>query len=169
MDCPDIPRPLRRRVLGGCASQFFAASLAFANLRVARLPLVPRSPWGCLTTRQTSRDAADCRVAGPPEEGFVSGLGRRISPPTPALLLGGWVPTETGLAPASPPGLLWTTPQARHSGKRRGATARPLPKSTIPHSPSPSEEEGQARQVNRWPETAREAEEAAHATGSVLY
>ena len=76
MDCSCIPRPLRRRVLGGCTSQGFTASMAFAVLSAARLPLVPRFPWGCLTTRQTSRDAADCRVARPPREDFVSGLRR---------------------------------------------------------------------------------------------
>ena len=76
LDCPCMPRPLRRRVLGGCASQILTASVAFADLRPARLPLVPPSPGGCLTTRQTSLHAADCRVARPPEEGFVSGLRR---------------------------------------------------------------------------------------------
>src|SRR5207245_10504992 len=30
-DCPDIPRPLRRRVLDGCTSQRFTASLTFAS------------------------------------------------------------------------------------------------------------------------------------------
>ena len=41
MDCAYIPRPLRRRVLGGCASQGFTASMAFAHKAGARLPLVP--------------------------------------------------------------------------------------------------------------------------------
>jgi len=38
-DCPDIPRPLRRRVLDGCTSQGFTASVAFAVFSPARLPL----------------------------------------------------------------------------------------------------------------------------------
>ena len=41
MDCPCIPRPLRRRVLDGCASQGFADSVAFARSFEARLPLGP--------------------------------------------------------------------------------------------------------------------------------
>ena len=40
-DYPDIPRPLHRRVLDGCTSQFFTASVAFALQRGARLPLAP--------------------------------------------------------------------------------------------------------------------------------
>ena len=73
-DCPDIPRPLRRRVLDGCTSQGFTASVAFALESRARLPLVPLP--GCVTTLQTSLDAADCQLARPPREGFVSGLRR---------------------------------------------------------------------------------------------
>src|SRR5712692_7521068 len=71
-DCPCIPRPLRRRVLDGCTSQGFTASVAFAAPVPARLPLFPLP--GCLTTPQTSRDAADCRIACPPREDVVSGL-----------------------------------------------------------------------------------------------
>src|SRR5260370_39676992 len=73
-DCPCIPRPLRRRVLDGCTSQGFTASMACADWSPARLPLAPQSPGGCLTTRQTSRDAADCRFARRPKDGFDSGL-----------------------------------------------------------------------------------------------
>src|SRR5437016_2376797 len=73
-DCPDIPRPLRRRVLNGCTSQGFTASVAFTQHSRVRLPLSPLP--GCVTTLQTSRNAADCRLARPPEEGFVSGLRR---------------------------------------------------------------------------------------------
>ena len=61
LDYPCIPRPIRRRVLDGCASQGFAASLAFALFTGARLPLVPLP--GCLTALQTSLDAADRRFA----------------------------------------------------------------------------------------------------------
>ena len=73
-DCSCIPRPLRRRVLGGCTSQGFTASMAFAAPVPARLPLLPLP--GCITAPQTSRNAADCRLARPPKEGFVSGLRR---------------------------------------------------------------------------------------------
>ena len=73
-DYPDIPRPLRRGVLDGCTSQRFTASLAFAQHSRARLPLVPLP--GCVTTLQTSLDAADCQLARPPREDFVSGLRR---------------------------------------------------------------------------------------------
>jgi hypothetical protein len=52
MDFPCIPRPLRRRVLDGCTSQGFTASVAFADLRPARLPLVPDRSGA-------SNDAAD--------------------------------------------------------------------------------------------------------------
>ncbi len=75
LDCPCIPRPLRRRVLDGCTSQGFTASLAFALESRARLPLFPLP--GCVTTLQTSRNAADCRLARPPKEDLVSGLRRR--------------------------------------------------------------------------------------------
>jgi hypothetical protein len=75
-DCPCLPRPLHRRVLDGCASQGFPASVAFAAWSPARLPLVPGSSRGCLTMRQTSRDAADCRLARRPKGGFDSGLRR---------------------------------------------------------------------------------------------
>ena len=82
--CPDVPRPLRRRVLDGCASQGFTASMAFARFRQARLPLGPGSPRVALTARQTSRDATDRRFARLP---FVrlrqraSTTGSRPSPP----------------------------------------------------------------------------------------
>jgi hypothetical protein len=48
------------------------------GLRGSAPPCPPRddSLSGHLTTRQTSRDATDCRFACPPQEGFVSGLRR---------------------------------------------------------------------------------------------
>ena len=74
-DCPCMPRPLHRRVLGGCTSQVFPASVAFAHLCRARLPLV--RPWpGGITMRQTSRNAAACRFARRPQDGFDRGLRR---------------------------------------------------------------------------------------------
>src|SRR5262249_44166125 len=39
--CPTIPRPLRRRVRRGCASQLFTPSMAFAQRHEARLPVGP--------------------------------------------------------------------------------------------------------------------------------
>ena len=83
LDYPCIPRPLPRRVLGGCASQGFTPSVAFAHLRGARLPLGPAHAGG-ITGRQTSRDAADCRLACLP----FRRLGQRAStagfrPPPP--------------------------------------------------------------------------------------
>jgi len=60
-DSPTIPRPLRRRVLRCCISKLFAPSVAFAHSTRARLPAGPLR--GLLTTRQTSLDAADWRVA----------------------------------------------------------------------------------------------------------
>jgi len=38
-----VPHPIRRRVLGGCKFRFFTASMAFAVLTAARLPLLPPS------------------------------------------------------------------------------------------------------------------------------
>jgi len=40
-DLPTVPLPLPRGVLRGCASRLFTASLAFAQISPARLPLVP--------------------------------------------------------------------------------------------------------------------------------
>jgi len=84
-DCPHVPSPLHRRVLGGCAltgSPFFSTSVAFDAQRApaaqARLPLGPL--WlptqVNLTVRQSSLDATDRTVARPPCEDFVSGLRR---------------------------------------------------------------------------------------------
>ncbi len=44
-------------------TQVFTASVVFAPLGQARLPLVPGSHRALVTMRQTSRDAADCRFA----------------------------------------------------------------------------------------------------------
>jgi hypothetical protein len=48
----NVPRPIRRRVPDGCASRLFTASMAFAVLSAARLPLSPAHTGG------TSNDAA---------------------------------------------------------------------------------------------------------------
>jgi len=60
-----IPHPIRRRVLGGCDFRFFTASMAFAVISAARLPLLPPSQAGPLTTLQVSLHAADHTVAPP--------------------------------------------------------------------------------------------------------
>ena len=65
---PNVPRPLRRGVLGGCTSRVFTASMAFALRDGARLPLLPH-------TRAHSRrgrlrfDATD-RLVAPPSQGL---------------------------------------------------------------------------------------------------
>src|SRR5664279_4682680 len=61
----NVPRPVRRRVLGGCSSRIFTASMAFTVITAARLPLLPPSRAGPLTTLQASLDAADRTVAPP--------------------------------------------------------------------------------------------------------
>ena len=61
----NVPSPIRRGVLGGCASRVFTASVAFAPLSRARLSLLPTSRRGPLTTRQASLDATDRSVAPP--------------------------------------------------------------------------------------------------------
>jgi hypothetical protein len=129
-DCPCLPRPLRRGVLGGCTSQGFTASMAFADLRAARLPLAPGSLRGCLTTPQTARDAADCRWARPPEEGFVSGLRRGDFAPfsmrrrSATRRLG---PYRDRTCTGKPLGAYLDAPPARHSRKLSTAGARKLP------------------------------------------
>jgi hypothetical protein len=58
-------------------TQVFTASVVFAPLGQARLPLVPGSRRVLVTMRQTSLDAADCRFARLPCEDIVSGHRRR--------------------------------------------------------------------------------------------
>jgi hypothetical protein len=61
---PDIPLPLRRRVLRRCSSRFFTPSMAFTPILRVRLPL---DPYGLrLTTRQDSLHVTDCRVVMTP-------------------------------------------------------------------------------------------------------
>ncbi len=57
-----IPRPLRREVLGHCASKVLVPSVAFALYVWARLLLRPVSRV-TVTARQALRDAADCELA----------------------------------------------------------------------------------------------------------
>jgi len=128
-DCSCIPRPLHRRVLGGCTSQGFTASVAFADLSPARLPLVRRFLGGCLTMRQPSLHAADCRVARLPEEGFVSGLRRGDFAPfsirrrSATRRLG---PYRDRTCTGKPLGAYLDAPQARHSGKLSTVVLRNL-------------------------------------------
>src|SRR3954470_15884410 len=75
--------------------------MAFAVISAARLPLLPPSRAGPLTTLQTSRDAADRPVA-PPRRAFDTGLRPGPFPDRAASLLPGLLAaTRTGLAPAS--------------------------------------------------------------------
>jgi hypothetical protein len=118
-DCPCIPRPRRRGVLDGCASQGFTASVAFADLRAARLPLVSGPLRRCLTTRQPSLHAADCRFACRPQDGLDSGLHRpdfagRCRSATRRL-----GPYRGQTFTGKPIRASLDTPQARHSVKRR--------------------------------------------------
>jgi hypothetical protein len=84
--------------------------------------------------RQTSRDAADCRVARPPEEGFVSGLRRGAFAPfsirrrSATRRLG---PYRGRTCTGKPIGAFLDTPRARHSGKLSAAGATRLPGSWI--------------------------------------
>jgi hypothetical protein len=111
--CAHVPSPIRRRVLGGCASKVFPTSLAFAHAARARLPLVPRGcPLG-LTSRcgsvrlmlRTVRLLAHflglCQRASP--AGF-----RQLRYLGAAQLPGSLAPTGTGLSPASLIRLIWT-------------------------------------------------------------
>src|SRR6266542_1420801 len=118
-DYPCIPRPLRRGVLDGCASQGFTASVAFADLSPARLPLLPWSPRGCLTTRQPSLHAADCRFARPPREGFVSGLRRADFAARRRSATRRLGPYRDRTYTGKPLGAYLDTPQARHSRQIR--------------------------------------------------
>src|SRR5438105_4922864 len=68
--CPTLPRPLRRRVPRGCASQLFTPSVAFAWRHEARLPVGPLAGEN-FTTRQASLHAAD---------GWLAPSSRRLDP-----------------------------------------------------------------------------------------
>jgi hypothetical protein len=97
----NVPRPIRRGVPDGCASRLFTASVAFTVISAARLPLLPPSRAGPLTTLQASHNAADHPVA-PPYRASDAGLRRRAFPPDAASLLPGLLAaTRTGLPPAS--------------------------------------------------------------------
>ena len=78
----NVPRPLRRRVLGGCDFRFFTASMAFTVVSAARLPLLPPfTRAGPLTTLQASLHAADRPVA-PPKGPSTLASTRTVSNPT---------------------------------------------------------------------------------------
>ena len=55
----NVPRPIRRGVLHGCASRLFTASMAFTLISGARLSLLPPSRARPLTTPQASLHATD--------------------------------------------------------------------------------------------------------------
>src|SRR5262249_18005243 len=93
--------PIRRRVPDGCASRLFTASMAFAVLSAARLPLSPT------LTGRTSNDAAGfASCCGPlsctPHRAFHPGLRPDPFPAQAASLLPGLLAaTRTRLTPAS--------------------------------------------------------------------
>jgi hypothetical protein len=72
-----------------------------------------------LTTRQTSRNATDCRIACLLDETLSAGFDGGISPAAAAQLPGGWVPTRTGLAPASPTWLSGHTSETNRNAPGR--------------------------------------------------
>jgi hypothetical protein len=99
--CLDVPRPIRRGVPDGCASRLFTASMAFTVISAARLPLLPPSQAGPLTTLQASLHATDRPVA-PPYRAFDAALRHRPFPDDAGSLLPGpLAATRTGLPPAS--------------------------------------------------------------------
>src|SRR3954453_9068850 len=67
LGCATVPRPLRRRVLGGCASKGFTPSLAFAYLHQARLPVGPLR--GCTLRRGRLRSMLRTGGLHPPNGG----------------------------------------------------------------------------------------------------
>ena len=96
----NVPHPLRRRVLHGCTSRLYTASMAFTPNYRARHSLLPARRRDALTTRQASLDAADRSVASP-ARAFDAGLRHRAFPPDTASLLPGLLAaTRTGLPPA---------------------------------------------------------------------
>src|SRR3954468_8267630 len=106
--------------------------MAFAVISAARLPLLPPSRAGPLTTLQTSRDAADRPVA-PPCRAFDTGLRPGPFPDRAASLLPGLLAaTRTGLPPASDDELTTTDqPPTRSTscllGARENLSVRSLP------------------------------------------
>src|SRR5947209_5878134 len=113
--------------------------MAFAVISAARLPLLPPSRAGPLTTLQTSRDAADRPVA-PPCRAFDTGLRPGPFPDRAASLLPGLLAaTRTGLPPASDDELTTTDqPPTRSTSCLLGARenlndAAPLPTKLVRH------------------------------------
>ena len=118
-DSPCIPRPLRRRVLGGCVSQVFPTSM---GLRL----MGPGSAPPCPLHSEESNGAADFALCCGLQVCSTSfrGLCQRASTPAfrpaqagawdfvAAQLLGGWGLTETGLSPVSHARLIWTHSQS---------------------------------------------------------
>ena len=120
----NVPRPIRRGVLGGCASRLFTASMAFAVISAARLPLLPPSRAEPLTTLQASLNAADRPVA-PPCRAFDAALRRRAFPPEAGSLLPGLLAaTRTGLPPASDDELTLDQVKSNDHLQQAGRTSR---------------------------------------------
>src|SRR5260370_32123948 len=85
-----IPRPLRREVLGHCASKLLVPSVAFALSVWARLLLGPVSRV-TVTARQALRDAADCGLAS-----LLVRVRRGASPVGSPLAAAAWLPKWLG-------------------------------------------------------------------------
>jgi hypothetical protein len=79
-----VPRPLRRRVLRGCASKFLTPSMAFASANQARLPVGP------LRVRHFRRGRLHLMLRTgelhPPEEGSTPRYDAQVSPNASGLL-----------------------------------------------------------------------------------
>jgi len=151
--------------------------MAFTVISAARLPLLPPTRAGPLTTLQTSRNAADRPVA-PPNRAFDAGLRPRPFPDETASLLPGLLAaTRTGLPPASDDEL--TNTKIHHGLTSRchlllcwahesprlvigNSRIRPLPVSVAmsPCSRDP------ARHGGRWPVSDRQDRSIGHAAGT---
>ena len=99
--------------------RFFTASMAFTGITAARLPLLPPSRAGPLTTLQASLHAADRPVA-PPKKGYRH-----------------WALTRTASNPSrqsatEPPN---SYPDRTHTGKRRRARTKDHPFTRSPPVP----------------------------------
>jgi hypothetical protein len=78
--CPTIPRPLRRRVLRGCASQLFTPSMAFAQRHEARLPVGPALADGASSRRGRLRFMLRTGGLHRPSAGWTPRFAARVSP-----------------------------------------------------------------------------------------
>jgi hypothetical protein len=115
---PNVPRPLRRGVPGGCTSRVFTASMAFALRDGARLSLDPLAR--AHSRRGRLRFDATDRLVAPPSQGF----GRCASTP-------GVSPRRRQPATGPPGGYPDRTP----TGWRRRASDQVMTATRSPPSP----------------------------------